>query len=107
MCTISSNIMMFELIVFIGRCLNVICVLYLIYCCKYEIVKLQVSANFSVGESTMEYAENNYLVESENVNAEHNLNVVENETVGRDGAIVPEVGLKFKDVDEVFDFYKS
>ncbi|XP_022883581.1 protein FAR1-RELATED SEQUENCE 5-like [Olea europaea var. sylvestris] len=37
---------------------------------------------------------------------EHNMNVVEEETLRGDEVIVPEVGTRFKDENEVFDFYK-
>lgn len=45
-------------------------------------------------------------MESENVNIECNINLVEDQIVGGDGVIVPEVDMKFKDENEVFDFYK-
>ncbi|XP_022854679.1 protein FAR1-RELATED SEQUENCE 5-like [Olea europaea var. sylvestris] len=46
------------------------------------------------------------MVGSDNENVMDNMNIVEDEKLGRDGAIVPEVGMKFKDEKEMFEFYK-
>lgn len=54
----------------------------------------------------MEDVENDSLVDSENVNMEYNINVVEDQIVGGDVAIVLKVGIKFKDKNEAFNFYK-
>lgn len=45
------------------------------------------------------------LVKSDNENIMNDLNLLAGEIVGGDGAIVPEVGMEFKDEKEMFDFY--
>lgn len=45
------------------------------------------------------------FVDSENENVEENVNVVEDETIGGNELATPEVGMKFKDEKEVYDFY--
>ncbi|XP_022880995.1 protein FAR1-RELATED SEQUENCE 1-like [Olea europaea var. sylvestris] len=46
------------------------------------------------------------LSESDNDNVMDNSNILDDDIAGVDGPIVPEVGMKFKDKNEMFDFYK-
>ncbi|XP_022845345.1 protein FAR1-RELATED SEQUENCE 5-like [Olea europaea var. sylvestris] len=46
-------------------------------------------------------------IESDNENITDSINIVEGVTSVRDGVIVPAVGMEFKDVTEMFDFYKK
>ncbi|XP_022891745.1 protein FAR-RED ELONGATED HYPOCOTYL 3-like [Olea europaea var. sylvestris] len=46
-----------------------------------------------------------FSVKSENKNVDSNVNVVGEETIGRNDCIVPKVGVQFNDDKEVYDFY--
>ncbi|XP_022855493.1 protein FAR1-RELATED SEQUENCE 5-like [Olea europaea var. sylvestris] len=54
----------------------------------------------------MEAVEDDVIVELEHVNVEDNMSACVDETRGGDGGIVPQVGMKFKDENEVYEFYK-
>ncbi|XP_022852108.1 protein FAR1-RELATED SEQUENCE 3-like [Olea europaea var. sylvestris] len=47
------------------------------------------------------------LLEDENDNNLDNVNLVDDGIIGLDGVIVPEVGMKFNDEKEMYDFYKK
>ncbi|KAL2466779.1 Protein FAR1-RELATED SEQUENCE [Abeliophyllum distichum] len=51
--------------------------------------------------------DNNNFGESDNEPVEENENILDDEKLGEDSAIVPKVGMKFKDDKEVFEFYKK
>ncbi|XP_022866686.1 protein FAR1-RELATED SEQUENCE 6-like isoform X2 [Olea europaea var. sylvestris] len=53
-----------------------------------------------------EEADNDILLESGNEKMLESVNVVDDGIVGLDGMIVPEVGMKFSDEKDMFDFYK-
>ncbi|XP_022893072.1 protein FAR1-RELATED SEQUENCE 5-like [Olea europaea var. sylvestris] len=55
----------------------------------------------------MEDGNPDLLLQSDNENAMENLNMVDNENVGEDVALVPKVGMTFSDEKEIFYFYKK
>ncbi|XP_022843170.1 protein FAR1-RELATED SEQUENCE 6-like [Olea europaea var. sylvestris] len=72
----------------------------------HERQKAQLTKNSTViGCEIIEAVEDDVRVELEHVNVEDNMSVCVDETRGGDGVIVPEVGMKFKDENEVYDFY--
>lgn len=48
----------------------------------------------------------NFLAYSENKNVVQNINMVEEEGLGDEASIVPEVGMQFMDEKAMFEFYK-
>ncbi|XP_022862652.1 protein FAR-RED IMPAIRED RESPONSE 1-like [Olea europaea var. sylvestris] len=56
--------------------------------------------------SCVEAVEDDVIVELEHVNVKDNMSVCVDEMRGGDGGIVPQVGMKFKDENEVYEFYK-
>ncbi|XP_022889311.1 protein FAR1-RELATED SEQUENCE 5-like [Olea europaea var. sylvestris] len=59
------------------------------------------------GKETIEAVDDIILVESDNENVTDNMKLQGDVMLGGDGAIVPEVGMKFKDENEIFEFYKK
>ncbi|XP_022865312.1 protein FAR1-RELATED SEQUENCE 5-like [Olea europaea var. sylvestris] len=55
----------------------------------------------------MEVLDDEVLVESDNENLMDNVIMLEDDNVGGDATIVPEVGMKFNDEKELFEFYKK
>ncbi|XP_022883491.1 protein FAR1-RELATED SEQUENCE 5-like [Olea europaea var. sylvestris] len=58
------------------------------------------------GEEIMKVVEDKSRLEFENANVEDNMSLCVDETRGEEDVIVPEVGMKFNDENEVYDFYK-
>ncbi|XP_022893839.1 protein FAR1-RELATED SEQUENCE 5-like [Olea europaea var. sylvestris] len=54
----------------------------------------------------MEDVHSNFVADSENENVVQNTNIVEEEGLGDEGSIVPEVGMQFTDEKAMFEFYK-
>ena len=58
------------------------------------------------GNKIFEIEDDELLGESNNVRIRDNVNTLDDELLGEDGPLVPKVGMKFKDKNEVFKFYK-
>ncbi|XP_022863348.1 uncharacterized protein LOC111383468 isoform X2 [Olea europaea var. sylvestris] len=58
------------------------------------------------GKECLQNVDDIILVESDNENLKDDMNLLGDENLGGDGVVVPQVGMKFKDNVELFDFYK-